>query len=179
MSPIPPTEEIPANLYAYWVLPGRLLAGAHPCFVAASEAPELLRSLADSGVEVFLDLTEEGEAAGYDSWVRSQTGPSGRPSDYFRLGFRDMSVPSVQHMARVLDRVDDALREGRATYVHCLGGLGRTGMVVGCHLVRHGIAGDEALVEIERLRQPLKNAFSLSPVTNAQRRFVYDWRIGS
>ena len=32
-------------------------------------------------------------------------------------------------------------------YVHCWGGIGRTGTVVGCWLVRHGMTGDEALAE--------------------------------
>lgn len=34
-----------------------------------------------------------------------------------------------------------ALAAGQTVYVHCYGGIGRTGTVVGCWLVRHGLSG--------------------------------------
>lgn len=37
------------------------------------------------------------------------------------------------------------LREGENVIVHCLGGLGRTGMLIGCVLVELGLEPDEAM----------------------------------
>ena len=52
--------------------------------------------------------------------------------------------PFLKH---ILDEIDGAILNGKTVYVHCLGGIGRTGTVVGCYLVRHGIAaGGKALV---------------------------------
>jgi hypothetical protein len=63
-----------------------------------------------------------------------------------RGAIRDMDVPSREEMAGLLDRIDNAIVAGRTVYVHCRGGLGRTGTVAGCWLARHGIAaGTEAL----------------------------------
>ena len=59
---------------------------------------------------------------------------------------RDMRVCNERHMRRVLDAIDKDIADGRTVYVHCWGGIGRTGMVIGCWLVRHGMMVDRALV---------------------------------
>jgi len=81
-------------------------------------------------------------------------------------------------MVRILDMIDAELAEGRTVYVHCFGGIGRTGTVVGCHLVRHGKSGREALDEIEYLRRDTPAAWQRSPETETQRQMVRAWRVG-
>ena len=81
----------------------------------------------------------------------------------------DRACPSRETMTRILDRIDELLDAGEVVYVHCLGGIGRTGTVVGCWLVRHGMSGDAALATVERLR-------GAPPETPEQRRLVRDWR---
>ena len=63
--------------------------------------------------------------------------------------------------------------------MHCLGGLGRTGTVVGCFLVRHGLSGAQALETIQLLRRGIPSADSPSPETDMQRWMVLNWRNGS
>ena len=89
-----------------------------------------------------------------------------------------MSVPeSPACMAAILDAVDDALSAGRGVYVHCLGGIGRTGTVVGCWLVRHGLTGEEALDQIAGWWQhvPKSRWFRQSPQTSEQWDYVLGW----
>ncbi|MBA3406233.1 MAG: dual specificity protein phosphatase family protein [Gemmatimonadaceae bacterium] len=43
---------------------------------------------------------------------------------------------------------------GHSIYVHCWGGVGRTGTVVGCYIVRHGRTGDDALGEVNDSSEP-------------------------
>jgi len=74
--------------------------------------------------------------------------------------------------------IDAALAEGNVVYVHCYGGIGRTGTVVGCYLVRHGLSGREALVEIVRLRRDTPDGFKRSPENDWQEQMVLDWPIG-
>ena len=64
-----------------------------------------------------------------------------------------MGVPTIPHMTRILDEVDGALADGGSVYVHCWGGIGRTGTVVGCWLVRHGLDDGDAVARIAELRR--------------------------
>jgi protein-tyrosine phosphatase len=87
----------------------------------------------------------------------------------------DFDVPSRAQMVRILDEIDQALMAQRKVYVHCLAGLGRTGTVVGCYLVRHGLSGPDALKRIQVLRRDALGAHDPSPTTEAQRRMVQYW----
>jgi protein-tyrosine phosphatase len=81
-------------------------------------------------------------------------------------------------MTRILDDVDAALEAGGSVYVHCWGGIGRTGTVVGCWLMRHGLDGGDPLARIADLRRNLPAASVASPETLAQRTMVSAWKRG-
>jgi len=63
-------------------------------------------------------------------------------------------------------------------YVHCWGGIGRTGTVVGCWLVRHGLDDGDPVRTIARLRRRTPDAWAASPQTAAQRAMVTEWKRG-
>jgi protein-tyrosine phosphatase len=60
-------------------------------------------------------------------------------------------------------------------YVHCFGGIGRTGTVIGCYLTRHGMTPHEALKAIERWRRGTPDGCWSSPETGQQTAFVLSW----
>jgi len=60
-------------------------------------------------------------------------------------------------------------------YVHCWGGIGRTGTVAGCWLIEQGHSCDEAFARIKELRAPTPDGQIESPQTAAQRAFVRGW----
>ena len=60
----------------------------------------------------------------------------------------------------------------RPVYVHCWGGVGRTGTIIGCWLVMQGISGDGAIRRIAELRAGMPDSGRRSPETNEQRRLV-------
>lgn len=63
--------------------------------------------------------------------------------------------------------------------MHCWGGSGRTGTVVGCSLVRHDMAvGEEDPATIRYLRRTEGKALAESSQTDEQRKFVFAWRPG-
>lgn len=96
-----------------------------------------------------------------------------------RFPIRDVSVPTRELMKAILDDIDESISRDRPVFVHCWGGKGRTGTVVGCFLARHGIAhGKEALAMISQLRSNDPRAHEPSPETPAQRDMVISWKEG-
>ena len=85
---------------------------------------------------------------------------------------RDFSVPTRDGLVATLDEIDAELDAGGIVYVHCWAGCGRTGVVVGSWLVRHGADPNDAL-------QRIADARGLGcPQTLEQRLVVLDWRRG-
>jgi ADP-ribosyl-[dinitrogen reductase] hydrolase len=162
----------------YWVREGQLLAGEYPGSTDAKVARDSVETFLRAGVTYFVDLTEEGERASYAEILAEAPTRLGVSAVYRRLPIRDVSVPrSPAEMEEILDTIDDAIGSGHTVYVHCRGGVGRTGTVVGCHLVRHGLGGDEALGELAKLWQKVERSSRQpeSPETDEQRDFVRRW----
>ncbi len=171
----PPFPPIPDS---YWVLPGRLLAGEYPGSKDATEARRKLDHFLAAGVTYFLDLTQPGELKPYAPLLQERAAVLGRTVVHHRMAIPDLGTPSIADTKLILDVIDAALADGHVPYVHCWGGVGRTGAIVGCHLVRRGMTGDEALTEIARLRQGTPDGYKRSPETPAQAARVRTWRIG-
>ena len=157
--------------HCYWVVPGKLLAGEYPRTPYEESSREKLARLTDAGVTAFIDLTEADEfLEPYDHLL---DGPS-----HQRFAIRDMSVPESKDLTRqALDAIDAHLAAGETVYVHCWGGVGRTGTIIGCWLARHHEPGQAALDRLEKLwaGNP-KSRSRQSPETGAQQRYVREWR---
>ena len=92
-----------------------------------------------------------------------------------------MGIPADPPLMRaILDLLHRETAVGRACYVHCWGGIGRTGTVIGCWLRESGLDGDAALAQVQRLycrhMHPAKQArYPRSPQQPAQLRYVKEW----
>jgi len=121
--------------------------------------------LVDLGVTLFLDLTQPNELVPYESLVPDS-------ARHVRMPVRDFTAPSEEQIVAALDLVDAELAAGGLVYVHCWAGCGRTGVVIGCWLVRHGADPSDALRLIAETR-------GLGcPQTLEQRHAVLDWELG-
>ena len=128
-------------------------------------------------MDTFIDLTEAGELTPYEPALSDVRAEGREAPAYHRMPVRDLSTPTIDEMRRILDLIDAEQARGRTVYVHCWGGVGRTGTVVGCHLVRRGATGQEALDRIAELWQGMEKRHRAprSPETEAQRQFVLGW----
>ena len=170
----PPTSS------SYWVVPGLLLAGAYPGDPDPDEHRAKVQSLLDAGIRRFVNLMEEDETNWAGEPFVPYDGLAGQlcpEADCCRYAIRDLSVSTPAVMATILDAIDDAVAAGKPTYIHCWGGVGRTGTVIGCWLLRHRLAEpSNVLAVLMRLRkQDRERGQRMSPETAGQQRFVKQW----
>ncbi|MBI5950169.1 MAG: dual specificity protein phosphatase family protein [Chloroflexi bacterium] len=162
---------------SYWVREDSLLAGEYP----GSHHPEATRQRIDAfleaGVTAFIDLTESHELASYKDILDERAKIHGVEASYRRISIHDFSVPTSETMTVILDAIDDAIDDGKCVYVHCWGGVGRTGMAVGCYLVRHGKTNEQAIGEVNQLyyTRPASIHKLRSPETDEQVEFIRNW----
>ena len=163
---------------SYWVVPGRFAAGEYPGAMEAERAATKLNTLLSAGINHFIDLTEPGELEPYVEIAEEEARNLGLTVAYERHPIVDGSVPRNQEqMAKVLDAIDAALNDSKTIYIHCWGGVGRTGTVVGCWLVRRGHTGDAALRQLAEWWQEVEKVYRQpnSPETLEQKRYVRNW----
>jgi protein-tyrosine phosphatase len=134
---------------SFWIEPGRLLVGPYP----GGQVERL------AGIDVVVALTEESELPPYE------VGPGVR---LVRRAIPDFGCPEPDELRQTLDMLDRELAAGKVLYLHCRGGVGRTGMVTACYLIRRGATAEEALA---RLR-----AVGKGPEAEEQLRLVESWR---
>ena len=88
-------------------------------------AERRMRAFAERGVLTFVDLTHPADALWpYEHLLPDRARRIAHP-------IVDLGTTTVVHMTRILDDVDAGLEDDRSVYVHCWGGIGRTGTVVG------------------------------------------------
>jgi protein-tyrosine phosphatase len=164
---------IPAS---YWVVDGLLLAGEYAGASTPARARPKLEALLDAGIRAFFDLTEEGELPPYDEMLQELARDRGLSVAYDRVPIRDAGVPRAVDLHRLLSLLETNVNRGIPSYVHCWGGIGRTGTVVGCWLVEHGaLEGKAALKRITELRFGTPNRSWRSPETDEQAALVLGW----
>jgi hypothetical protein len=163
---------------SYWVMPGLFLAGEYPGSHDLADTRRRMDAFLAAGIDDFIDLTQAGELQPYEQILLEQVRRRGLRAAYTRLSIRDHDVPAPQAMAAILDRIDRSLAEGRRPYLHCWGGIGRTGTAVGCHLVRRGLTGPQALEQLAAwwAAVPKQAWHPRSPETDEQVRFVLNWK---
>lgn len=169
---------------SYWATP-LLVACEYPWTPTWTGRSQKIDLLLRAGVRTFIDLTESGELCPYQPHLSAHVSSLGidedrEPVEYYSFPIADRSLPhSVEYVRQILEVLKDNARRGRITAVHCRGGIGRTGLVVGCWLVESGTVEDGAAAlqfiaeewkSVEKYRR-----FPQSPETGGQCEFVLNY----
>ena len=162
---------------SYWVEPRQFLAGEHPGKFDEEQTRRRVDALIEAGVDTFIDLTQANETFPYTHILAEQADVYGVRAAHHRFPIGDFGLPSDQMMNAILDKIDQSLRDMRKIYLHCWGGIGRTGTTVGCYLVRQGKTAEEALDQLSTWwRGVPKSLFHpYSPETQDQVNFIHTW----
>ncbi|KAH9972519.1 protein-tyrosine phosphatase-like protein [Russula compacta] len=167
---------------SYWATP-LLVACEYPWTPTSAIRSQKIDQLLRAGVRTFIDLTECGELSPYEPHLSEHLARLGIPPsevEYYSFPIPDRCLPrSVGYVRQILSVLRDNASRGRITAVHCRGGIGRTGLVVGCWLVESGAVEDGAAAlrfiaeewkSVEKCRR-----FPQSPETGGQCDFVLNF----
>ena len=148
---------------------GIIYAGEYPGDKNGEFAKHKLEHMHHFGIRHFIDLTEEGELRPYNHLLPSDT-------TYTRFPITDCGVPkSIESVQRLLLRIEELKKMDGYVYVHCWGGVGRTGTIVACYLAQNWKEPDlNKTLDVLRknFAQMPKSAFRKSPETKEQIDFI-------
>ena len=102
-----------------------------------------LRELAQHGVTLLINLHQRPH-------------PGGSLARYglteMHLPVPDLTPPTPAQLEQGVAAIESAVSAGQRVAVHCGAGLGRTGTLLACYLVRRGLTPDEAIARIRAVR---------------------------
>ena len=162
---------------SYWVEENRFLAGEYPGHYNVEKTRKRLDALIEAGFNTFIDLTKPEETTPYLRILQEESQIYDAEIQHFRFAIGDFGLPTPELMQSILDRIDESLQAGRKVYLHCWGGIGRTGTTVGCYLVRRGLSGEQALRQLAAWWRgvPKSGIHPHSPETSEQALFIRNW----
>ena len=137
---------------------GCLYAGEYPGDKNGQKAEEKIKHMLHFGVRHFVDLTEEGELKPYNHLLP-------KDATYTRFPIKDCGAPaSVGDVHRLLVHIRELQKMDGYTYLHCWGGVGRTGTIIACHF-----AQNMENPQLEKVLEILRRHFADMPKSACRR----------
>lgn len=175
----PDTLRPPVN--TYWISERSQLAGEYPGHSDEDVTRRKLEEFLDLGIRAFLDLTHSYELRPYQPTLEALSKERSITVQYSRMSIDDMGVPkSTDSMRAIQSQLTTWRILGVPSYVHCWGGVGRTGTVVACQLIEQGVNPEAALRLLSAFWQTMspekRRRYPQSPQTPRQVQYVRTWQ---
>jgi len=133
-----PARLTPGRPEAFtWLHDNRVAGCSYP------QAAEALDHLARQMVTMVINLHERA----HDPGVLARYGLA-----ELHLPVPDFTPPTPEQLDRGVAAIEQALAADQRVAVHCAAGLGRTGTLLACYLVRQGLAADAAIAQVRAAR---------------------------
>jgi atypical dual specificity phosphatase len=121
-----------------WIEKDRLAGSGYP---ASRNQLEWLRG---QGIKSILTLTETSIPS---RWL------DGLAFDVRHIPMKDHQAPDAASLEEATTFVQDSVKNGKTTLVHCLAGEGRTGCVLAAYMIKErGVDADEAIRALRQIK---------------------------
>ena len=119
-----------------WIIEEKLAGSAIPT------SKEEIDWIKQEGVKSIVTIREEPLE---DEWIKDV--------NYLHVHSNDMGVPEFDDLVSSVDFIHERLVNNEPVMVHCLAGLGRTGTILACYLIKHEkMSSDDAITKIRKQR---------------------------
>ena len=139
-----------------WIIEEKLAGSAIPT------SKEEIDWLKQEGVKSIVTIREEPLE---DEWIKDV--------NYLHVHSNDMGVPEFSDLVNSVDFIHQRITNDEPVMVHCLAGLGRTGTILACYLIKYeDMAADDAIEKVRRERHGSIQSFSQEEIIFRFEKFV-------
>ena len=127
-----------------WIIEGKLAGSAIPT------STDEIQWAIDQGVKSIVTIREEPLDSDYTNNV-----------NYLHVHSNDMGVPEFDDLVKTVNFIHDRIVNDEPVMVHCLAGLGRTGTILACYLIKYKkMSADDAIQKVRDERPGSIQSFS-------------------
>ena len=139
-----------------WIIEEKLAGSAIPT------SKEEIDWIKQEGVKSIVTIREEPLE---DEWIKDV--------NYLHVHSNDMGIPEFSDLVNSVDFVHQRITNDEPVMVHCLAGLGRTGTILACYLIKYeDMAADDAIEKVRQERHGSIQSFSQEEIIFRFEKFV-------
>ena len=139
-----------------WIIEEKLAGSAIPT------SKEEIDWVKQEGVKSIVTIREEPLK---DEWIKDV--------NYLHVHSNDMGIPEFSDLVNSVDFIHQRITNDEPVMVHCLAGLGRTGTILACYLIKYeNMSADDAVEKVRRERHGSIQSFSQEEIIFRFEKFV-------